>query len=140
MNHPGKCASAIIIVIALFAVVASSSEKEGAAGDSAPSSGASEAGEADEVDDVKVASCQADTTLPDVLKSGLTVTNNSSKPSNYLITVSFESPDGSTKYGSGNAAVQSLASGQTTTVEALGTGSVTGELVCKVTDVERLAA
>lgn len=141
MKHRGKFASIAIIVVALFAVVASSSDEEGAEGDAAPGGGnASEAGAADEVDDVKVDSCQADPTLPNVLKSGLTITNNSSEPSNYLITVSFESPDGATKYGSGNAAVQSLASGQTTPVEAIGTGSVSGELVCKVTDVERFAS
>ena len=141
MKNPGRMlASLAIIVVALFAVAASSSDKDEANDDSSGASNGSGAGEGDEVDDVAVDSCQPDSAVPSILKAGLTVTNNSSKLSNYLITISFETPDGTVKYGSGNAAVQTLGTGQTTTVEAIGSGNVSGELVCKVTEVERFAA
>ena len=72
----------------------------------------------------------------------LTVTNHSSKASNYIITVAFDSPDGKTQLDTGNADVQNLAPGQNTSVHA---SSLKNELrsqpfICKVADVTRLSA
>lgn len=72
----------------------------------------------------------------------LSVVNNSSKASNYLITIAFESPDGATQLDTGNASVQNLAPGQTASADA---PSLKSELrgtpfICKVADVTRLSA
>jgi hypothetical protein len=72
----------------------------------------------------------------------LSITNHSSKTSNYLITVAFDSPDGATQLDTGNAAVQNLAPSQTTTETASSLKSETRSqhFVCKVADVTRYAS
>ncbi len=98
--------------------------------------GGGNAGEADEVDDVKVDSCEQD---PDTGwgTANLTVTNNSSKPSTYAITIKFE--DGSTSYGTASAFVDELSPGQSEQVEASTLKDFPGG-TCEVVEVERLAS
>jgi hypothetical protein len=92
-------------------------------------------------EDVTVAGCIRDQTTG-WAKAKLTVKNNSSKASSYAITVSFQSADGATQYGEGLAAVTSLAPGQTTTQEALGTSDIPAgaQFQCKVTSAKRTEA
>nr|MDT0666242.1 hypothetical protein [Micromonospora sp. DSM 115978] len=70
-------------------------------------------------EDVQIAGCTVDEALSWPVAT-LTITNQSSKASSYLITVSFQSPDGATLFGEGFATVTSLAPGQATTQEAKG--------------------
>ena len=93
-------------------------------------------GEADEVDDVTVESGEKDPTTG-WGKATITVTNDSSKPSTYSVTVKFE--DGSTSYGTGVAFINELAPGQSTTQEVSSIQDFPSG-TCKVAEVERLAS
>jgi len=72
----------------------------------------------------------------------LAITNNSSKPSNYIISITFESPDGSQRYAEGFAATNNLPNGQTSNTEAAGlTQAPAGQkFVCKVAKVTRYSS
>lgn len=71
----------------------------------------------------------------------LTVTNNSSKRSNYLIDVSIESPDGSTQYDTTIVFVNNLEPGQTTDSDAFPvTKEVPEDAVAVIKKVSRTAA
>ncbi len=75
-------------------------------------------------------------------KATLAISNKSSKPSTYSITVSFQSADGATQYGEGAAFVSSLAPGQKTVQAAQGTDDIPArsKIVCKVTSAKRTEA
>ena len=75
-------------------------------------------------------------------KATLSVTNHSSKSSNYLITIAFDSPDGTRQLDTGDASVDNLGPGQQTTTTALSlkSGLRKKKFVCKVTDVTRFSA
>ena len=74
-------------------------------------------------------------------RSPLTVTNNSSKRSNYMIDLSIESPDGATQYDTSFASVNNLEPGQTTTAEAFSiTKTIPADAVVKIKTVSRLAS
>ena len=71
----------------------------------------------------------------------LTVTNNSSERSNYLIDLSIESPDGLTQYDTSFASVNNLEPGQTTTIESLPiTTDVPVDAIVKIKTISRLAS
>ena len=71
----------------------------------------------------------------------LTVTNHSSKRSNYIIEMAIESPDGKTQYDTSMAAVNNLEPGQTTTPAAFPiTKTVPSDAVVNVKTVTRLAS
>jgi hypothetical protein len=71
----------------------------------------------------------------------LTVTNNSSKRSNYLIDLAVESPDGAIQYDTSIASVNNLEAGQTTTIDSLPiTKTVPADAVVKIKTVTRLAS
>jgi hypothetical protein len=71
----------------------------------------------------------------------MTVTNNSSKRSNYLIDVSFESADGTTQYDTSFASVNNLEPGQTTTAKAISTTKdIPVDAIVKIKTVSRLAS
>ncbi len=89
--------------------------------------------------DVKITSCAKDATLGYV-SAGVLITNHSSKPSNYLVTVVFESPDGSTQLGTGIAAANDLQPGQKAPETAAGLDQVTGKFTCRVSAVTRYAS
>lgn len=94
----------------------------------------------DPKDDVEITSCAKDDILG--AKVGLKVTNHSSDPSNYMIEVKLESPDGKTSYGTANAFIQSLNNGQTKDDEAVSLDDLPDgvEFKCTLADVTRLAA
>lgn len=60
-------------------------------------------------EDVAVTDCVADDA--GYAASKVVVTNHSSKPSNYIIEIAFESKDGKTQVGTGTVAVNSLTAG-----------------------------
>lgn len=70
----------------------------------------------------------------------VTVKNNSSKASDYIITVTFESSDGSIKYDDSMLIINTLQPGQSTTEEGLPVSDVPAGAVCKVTEVSRTAS
>jgi hypothetical protein len=65
------------------------------------------------------------------------ITNRSEKRSNYFITVSFESSDGSTKYDETIIMVMSLNPGQSMTEEGFIANEIPDGAICKVTEVQR---
>ena len=82
-------------------------------------------------------------TEPDVIGisyAKVTITNNSSKPSDYFITVVAESADGATRYDDTIVTAMALNSGQTTTVEGPFLNELPAGAVCKVTEVQRTAS
>lgn len=143
-----------IALIASTAAVASGSESDGGSGDKKTSdssadsadskdSGGSEtssAGEAGEVDDVKIDSCGEKDALGFV-QAGITVTNDSADPSDYMIEITFTSKDGKTQIGTGNALISNLANGQSKVekVSALEETDQT-EIVCTISSVDRYAS
>lgn len=69
----------------------------------------------------------------------LTVTNHSSKPSTYLITIAVSSADGSLLIDTGIASVSGLATNQATKQEATFSKAVPPGSVCSVQSVSRFA-
>lgn len=90
--------------------------------------------------DVAITSCAVDQV--GYASATVRVTNNSSKPSNYLVTVTFESKDGTTQVATGFVAVDSLQPGQHSDETANSFKESAGSFVCKVNpkDVTRYAA
>jgi hypothetical protein len=87
-------------------------------------------------DDVTVTACAPD--LSGDLHATLRVANNSAERSNYIIEVVFESTSGGTVYDTESVVADSVASGQTTTVEVATFTAGSGEPVrCRVADVIR---
>ena len=133
-----KTGLAILIVGAVTASVASGDSDRSTDG-SSPVAGEPENAA---TGDVAVSRCALSGNQFGGPEATLTVTNRSSKPSNYFITVAFQSPDGTQQLDTGNATVQSLAPNQTTSVQA---SSFRQELrrqrfTCKVTEVTRFAS
>lgn len=91
-------------------------------------------------EDVAITSCTADPTTG-YLSAAVTVTNNSSKTSNYAITIAFESKDGSQQLDTGLVAVNDLNAGQVSQQTALGlTAAPAAGYDCKVADLTRYAS
>ncbi|MGH9151362.1 MAG: hypothetical protein ACRD03_02925 [Acidimicrobiales bacterium] len=94
--------------------------------------------QSDETDDVTIASCGTDSFGAGTLAAQLSITNNSSKRSNYSVEVSFESVDGATQHGTGIAFIENVEPGQTTTQETAGVDQAPAtEYTCRVVSVDR---
>jgi hypothetical protein len=94
----------------------------------------------DHREDVTIASCATDQTV-NAPAAKVTVKNSSSKPSDYFVTIAFESPDGKTQYDTAIAAFNSLGPGQTASDTATSTKSgVPAGFGCKVVDAIRTSA
>ena len=92
--------------------------------------------------DVTISACAITDNEFEGPSATLTVLNNSSKPSDYFVTVAFESTDGKQQLDTAIAAITALASGQTATEQAV---SLKSDLraqpfTCKVTKVFRTAS
>lgn len=123
----------------LFALVASTEETGGDSASSGGQSGGSSSGGSGAAGDVSISSCGTDSLGQ--LEAVLSVTNNSSKSSDYMIEVVFESADGSTQLDSSIAFVSNLAPGQKASTEAISfTDAPAGDFKCRVTDVTRTAS
>lgn len=135
----------LVIVVAVLATVASSG-----GGSSDPKPGASKAStdrggksggegrQAGPTGDVRIDSCEVD----DVMhwpSAKLTITNRSSKTSNYAVQVEFVDAGG-TRIGEGFAATNNLGPGKVAKETAQGTGDVKGKVTCRVTEVTRYAS
>lgn len=65
------------------------------------------------------------------------ITNRSEKRSNYFVTVTFESADGTTKYDDALIMVTSLNPGQSMTEKGLVFKEIPSDAICKVTEIQR---
>lgn len=92
-------------------------------------------------EDVKVTACAADPTTG-WADAKVVVTNHSSKSSNYVITIAFESKDGKTQIGTGAVIVQNLLPGQSSSPQDANSlqAAPAGGYVCKISDAQRNAA
>lgn len=70
----------------------------------------------------------------------VTVKNNSSKPSDYFITVVAQSADGSVKYDDTTVFISALQPGQQQTEEGMFTAEFPSGTICKVTEFQRTAS
>ena len=87
--------------------------------------------------DVRITSCDLDSTGTYPLAK-LLITNNSSKTSNYIVSVEFDKADG-TRVSEGATGSTSVAPGQKVETSAGGSDQVSGQITSKVTDVTRFA-
>jgi hypothetical protein len=89
-------------------------------------------------DDVEITACEVDDVIS-TATAELEVVNNSSEPSNYVITIEFLTPDG-TRVGEGVATTTGLRPNQRARLEAFGPGVDDPDVECRVGEVERFAA
>jgi hypothetical protein len=89
-------------------------------------------------EDVAITSCAPD--QAGFAAAKVTVTNHSSKASNYAITITFESADGKTQIGTGLVAVNGLAPGQQSNEDTSSLKEATPGYTCKVSEILRYAA
>jgi hypothetical protein len=88
--------------------------------------------------DISVATCAPDDV--GVYHVTGTVTNHSSKPSDYIITFELDDPSG-TRLGTADDFEQALAAGQSAAMDAISTVSTTGvKVTCKLLTVDRTAS
>jgi hypothetical protein len=99
------------------------------------SSGSTQLGPLAHASDVKITGCTTDATL------NMPVTNPSSKPSDYMITIAFEDTAGN-QIDTGTAVVNSLQPGQATKTDAnsFKSGANTTGMTCKVVQADRTSA
>jgi hypothetical protein len=90
------------------------------------------------MDDVKITSCEVDS-LTGMAAAKMTITNRSSKTSNYMVQVEFLNGSG-TRVDESMAATDNLAAKQETRLAAQGFEQIKGSVKCKITDVTRYAA
>ena len=130
------------VLVVLFAISAGAGEKKKSSNNAAPAS-LSANSENPPAADVVVDSCAVSTNTFEGPEAKLSVTNHSSKTSNYAITVAFDSRDGGQQLDTGAALVQTLAPGQTTQTTASSLKSelrTSGKFTCKVAEVNRYAS
>jgi hypothetical protein len=91
-------------------------------------------------ENVQITQCKAD--ADGYLSGQVTVTNNSSGPSDYAIQVTFNSNDGATQYETGFVLVSSLAPGQTSGPQDLAVFKHVGnvQVSCKLASARRTAS
>lgn len=90
-------------------------------------------------EDVTITSCAPDATTH-YYAAMVTITNHSSKTSNYSITIAFDSPDGATQYDTGLVAADNLGPGQSKMDSATSLKDAAGPYTCKLADVTRYAS
>lgn len=136
---------AIIVVIVIIAVASGGGSKSNDSSGSGSQEGSTSdtigkgIGSADASSDIVDIECGA----PDVIGMTypkVTVKNNSSKASDYMITVVAESADGSMRYDSTPVFITALGPDQTMTEEGIFTNELPAGAVCKVTEVQRTAS
>jgi hypothetical protein len=143
----GAIGAAILVLLIIIAAIASGGGEDDdpgsgsntteAPGDTEPEVDAG-IGSSDATEDVAISRCGLDEF--GYAEAELTVTNNSSEPSDYFIEVAFESADGSTRIGEGNAVVTALASGQSATEVAGGFEEGPEGMTCRLLTVQRTAS
>jgi len=136
----------LVVVIGIIGAVlggssSDTSDKPAASSGTKTSSAPQKTSAADEAGpegDVKITACVVDSALhwP---SAKLTITNRSSKASNYMIELEFVDAKG-TRISEGIAATNNLAPGQAAKETAQGTADASGKITCKVTKVTRYAS
>ena len=144
-----KVFSTFVVLIGLIVIIAaansgggsSSSSSSGSSSGSTATSGTGGANKSsiDHLSDYKITKCGVDPTTND-FSAAVAITNTSSKPSNYLGTLAWESPDGKTQYDTSPVVANNLAPGQTTSVDGFSVKSGQAGAICKIVDSTRLAA
>ncbi|CAO5186465.1 conserved exported hypothetical protein [Frankia sp. AiPs1] len=132
----------LIAVMALSVTIGIAGCNTSSGGGSTSSSGSTSSKPASgpaHAEDVAITACAADPTTS-FAEAKVTVTNHSSKTSNYAITIAFESQDGKTQIGTGLVAVTNLAPGQQSPQDANSLVAATGPFTCKVAEITRYAA
>ncbi|MFF8609616.1 FxLYD domain-containing protein [Streptomyces sp. NPDC015346] len=88
--------------------------------------------------DVRITACEVDsaTNWP---SAELTITNRSSKASNYVVQVEFVDAS-NTRLSEATAATNNVAPGQQSEVTAQGLDQITSKITCRITDVTRYAS
>jgi len=102
------------------------------------SSAATDVSDAKELKDAELGTVKKDQF--DTITIDVTLTNNSSKTSDYMGTVVFESPNGKTQYGDGALFVENLNPGQTKTSEVMMLDTLpkgAKKVVARLTDFDR---
>lgn len=142
LRHKFLSAGAVIIVIIIIAAVASSGGSGKGKGDTAASTGittSESAGTVSHAEDVKIAKCDADDL--GFADSQVVLTNHSSKSSDYIVSIAYETPDGKTQIGTGNVIVNNLGPNQSSSQQdADSLQKATGPYTCRVASVTRVAA
>lgn len=118
---------------------AASSAAASAAATKAPAAPAQPKGIA-HAEDVAITDCVADDA--GYAASKVVVTNHSSKPSNYIIEIAFESKDGKTQVGTGTVAVNSLTAGQVSSPQDANSlaKAPAGGYTCKLAQLTRYSS
>lgn len=135
-----------VIAVAFLATVASGGNSSSKGGSNNGTSGGavsnSDNGANPPQADVAITGCALADNQFEGPVAHMTVTNHSSKTSDYSITVAFDSPDGKTQLDTAGAFVQNLAAGQASNQDATSTKQeLRGQqFTCKVAQVERTAA
>lgn len=89
----------------------------------------------DALDDAELVACETDEA--GFMAATVRITNDSSERSNYDVTVSYTSPDGSEQYATGDAYAQALEPGQSRTEDAQSLEEPPGAFECEIKDVFR---
>lgn len=133
----------LIIIIAVASSAGSNSSNNNAspkASNSSKANNGTARSPLDHREDVTISSCATDASL-NAPSAKVTVKNSSSKPSDYIVTIAFNSPDGKTQYDTGIASVSNLAPGQTGTDTATSLKQgLPAQFVCSVVDATRTSA
>jgi len=131
-----RVAIAVVAVLGSAAVVASSGTSSGgSSGSGSGSSGETGGKVLQHSEDVKIVKCGHDSIGN--LDAKVKVTNHSSKPSDYIITIAFESANGKNQITTGDAVVNSLQPGQSTVQDANGLQSYKKPFKCTLSDAQR---
>lgn len=137
LRHPIFTGLAVVVLIVIIAVASSG-------GGSSPNTAGSNPGDetAGKVlqhsEDVQIIKCKRDQ-FGD-LDAKVKITNNSSKASDYIVTVAFETKDGSQQIDTGTAIIDSLQPGQSSVQDAGGLKSYKKPFKCVLSDAERTAS
>lgn len=123
------------VCVSLFALTASG-DTSGTSGNGGANSDSSQSNPAE--NDVAIAECTTDSLGSP--EAQVKITNNSSKPSNYIINIAFESSDGATQIDTSMVAVNNLQPGQSATEKAVSFSDAPRDFVCKVAGVTRYAS
>src|SRR5690606_27163912 len=132
-----RAALALVLTVAVMATAASGEEAKGSS-DGGVSKG------------LGTADASADVAAPTIVRDGeggfelvygqVGAENNSSKRSDYFVTVVAESPDGSVRHDETMVSVMGLEPGQTSVEKGIFTKDIPADAVLKVLEVQRTAS
>lgn len=132
-------AVAVMIAAGLAALIASGSSKPGGSGGGHHKTSAAAPHGGSAAKDVAIVSCTTSNGQP---AAKVRIVNHSSKTSNYIVTVAFDSSDGNVHYRSTVSSTSDVGSGETVirNTAVSKSSSNSGTFSCKVDSVERWAS